>query len=336
LIGAIMSYLVLILTQTATAYIALCAAAAFIAFLLTLRAFQAPSANSEGRTGSRRPFMQRKGAWPLRALAAIMMAAILFIATYLISDPVRDLIRWSPSPASAESAIPSAEEGAAGEGMSSAAQTPPSISLIASDAPDSITGASETAPSAEATAEATVAPTVSPAPLAWRAGHTFQSKDILQRLETLLSGDNRMQVWRLIFTMFKSDPARLLFGIAPSDMREALYPYAEASGASNLAAIINNNNAHNSYLQTILSSGLPGLILWLALAAWAFFPAARKCLNRGVPARSAFLLGFAAACLIMGLAESHYLAQGFVMNLVFFIALGAARTEAADDGQADR
>ena len=279
---ALASCLVLILTQSTSAYIAFCVAVGFVAFCLTYRAFESPDKTK-----------RRSGRAIVRAAAALVAGIAVLALCWVAADAVRDAIRWHPSSSLAE-AIEQAPEP---------------------------TASSEASPEAKPT----VSSKPTKPPFVKNFGRQFSSKNIFNRISEMLNGDNRTRVWVIVAEMLRAEPRRLIFGISPLSLNEALSPYYTGAESRDLMEIIYNNNAHNSYLQTILSTGVPGLILWLIFVVANLLPAVRALMTKRADARIAGPIALCVAALAMAGAESHYFGQQFVVNLAMFASLGCGK-----------
>jgi O-antigen ligase len=74
----------------------------------------------------------------------------------------------------------------------------------------------------------------------------------------------RKAIWTCAGDLIRENP---FFGVGTGDGQDALQQ-AYARRKFHLAAMYNRYNAHNQYLQTIVCSGVAGLMLWLVSISW--------------------------------------------------------------------
>ena len=125
-------------------------------------------------------------------------------------------------------------------------------------------------------------------------------------MDRLSSG--RWHIWELALKAVSENAGTLLWG--KGIVQPMIY-------------VTENEHCHNIYLQALLESGIPGLLLWLALVGLFVFHAFRLLKNRDLPfwQRIAGLPGL--ALLISETVESNTLVSlGFLNMTVLYFSMG--------------
>ena len=148
--------------------------------------------------------------------------------------------------------------------------------------------------------------------------------DKIQRM--LNAKDGRNRIWSIVLRYFKENPRSLLTGVSPDSSSTALQ-YILKDNPPSLSTEISLGGIHNSYLEMILSVGLPGFLLWMLLFGLMIARVVRVSLKEVKPGLDgAILMGIVFACLVMAFAESVFFGvfNHCLQNYLFFFGLGGA------------
>ncbi len=103
--------------------------------------------------------------------------------------------------------------------------------------------------------------------LAANAGSLYASDNALKRFQTLSSGEQtvRLKIWEASWTSIKKSP---IIGYGSGDTKDILRPVYDEIDYSKGAK--KNQNSHNQYLETWLSIGIIGLLIFMTggVSAW--------------------------------------------------------------------
>lgn len=302
LIPAVMSMVVIVLSQSRTSRYALLAVLAAAAF-----------------DGVRRALCRRNVAAGL--LAAVLAGAVVLGGGYWGADRMTRaaiahynqlaydaaLQAALAEQAEAQQAEPSAEETTAAE-----EPTEPSAEEMTAEAP--VEPSAEEAPveavepSAEEVSEASVEATAEP------TAPEIQISEVQARelANTDGSFSNRTDIWRAVFMLWHDNPKMMMIGNGVNQTGHKIGQYI--SWTDGVAV-------HNAYLQWATDFGLIGLvpqIVFLAIAVWqtirVFFASKR-------PRGALGLCMMAFAGLLIGMMESATLSAMLPINLMFMFAL---------------
>ena len=302
LIPAVMSMVVIVLSQSRTSRYALLAVLAAAAF-----------------DGVRRALCRRNVAAGL--LAAVLAGAVVLGGGYWGADRMTRaaiahynqlaydaaLQAALAEQAEAQQAEPSTEETTAAEEPTepSAEEAPEAqpTELSAEEAP-----VESVEPSAEEVSEASVEATAEP------TAPEIQISEVQARVLANTDGSfsNRTDIWRAVFMLWRDNPKMMMIGNGVNQTGHKIGQYI--SWTDGVAV-------HNAYLQWAADFGLVGLmpqIVFLAIAVWqtirVFFASKR-------PRGALGLCMMAFAGLLIGMMESATLSAMLPINLMFMFAL---------------
>ena len=150
-----------------------------------------------------------------------------------------------------------------------------------------------------------------------------RSRSIVTRARSFatdgLTGSGRTILWR---DAVKMVPAYAVIGCGPEGFSKAFLPYKSEELARS-APQINNESSHNSYLDSVISYGIAGAILYMAIIACVFLllvRARRAAANRGMRLiLTGLTASFAAVC-----AHNIFIYNQIPTGLYFFSFLALA------------
>ncbi|HSF24243.1 MAG TPA: O-antigen ligase family protein, partial [Blastocatellia bacterium] len=134
------------------------------------------------------------------------------------------------------------------------------------------------------------------------------------------TGAGRTILWRDTIRML---PSVVLLGTGPEGFRKAFLAY-KSKDLARLEPTANNESAHNSYLDALISYGLPGALLYLAMIASAgslFLKARRRTTDRTIRLVITGLLSSLAAVLV----HNFFIYNQISTGLYFFGVLAFAQ-----------
>ena len=143
------------------------------------------------------------------------------------------------------------------------------------------------------------------------------------------TGAGRTILWRDSLKML---PAVALLGTGPEGFRKAFLAY-KSKDLARLAPTTNNENPHNSYLDALISYGLPGAALYFAMIASAFslFVKARRDTDR----RMSLVITGLLSSFVAVLVHNFFIYNQIATGLYFFGFLALAQV-LTNIGPADR
>jgi hypothetical protein len=143
----------------------------------------------------------------------------------------------------------------------------------------------------------------------------WQARELIHGRPETFFGSNRIFVWQEAVSVLTDRP---LLGSGPATFHLALSEEFQAESRGQFGVIF--DTAHNIYLQTAITLGIPALLALLTFLATLFFPAIKAAFNYPI------LLAF-------GIAALGYLIQGFfqvdtpIDRPLLWLALGVVASE---------
>lgn len=140
-----------------------------------------------------------------------------------------------------------------------------------------------------------------------------QPREILTELGDF---NQRNEVWAATFRAIADNPRLLLLGSGSNNVMRAVLPYSTG---------IDYPHLHNSFLQILVSMGLPGLLLFLAFLAMVVWRSVKLFLglDAQAPLADRFLPVTLLCCLIVMLVESQFvMTYQYLFDPLFFLVAG--------------
>lgn len=163
---------------------------------------------------------------------------------------------------------------------------------------------------AQNTAQAETLPTPSPQP---EAGGSVPRKEL--NLDTIVTLSNRLPIYRATLQIVADEPGILLTGMNETSIPSRLRQYLGHE----------QSHTHNAYLQTLLITGLPGLLMALLMTAMMARMGIRLFFSRQPEATLADrVLAVAVGAMFLHSMMEHYLFVDnySILNLLFFLMAG--------------
>lgn len=136
------------------------------------------------------------------------------------------------------------------------------------------------------------------------------SRDIMNDLATMTG---RTRIYQNIFRLIREQPRVLLTGILNSEIVQVLRQYTGAE------------HAHNSYLQTLLNMGLPGLLMAVFFTIRAVWVSIKLIFSRKAKFADQLLAVILLAFLVGTIPESYLFTEYLtIANMPFFLVFGYA------------
>lgn len=135
-------------------------------------------------------------------------------------------------------------------------------------------------------------------------------------LQDLQTANGRTDIWLAAYTALREEPLLLLRGTLYEHSMSAVLPYLQSG--------LPFSHMHNSFLQTLISVGLPGFLLLLAALVCFARHSIRLLFFRGSQSlASRFLPSVLVACLIISMLEAmFFMTDQWLYNAVFFLVAG--------------
>jgi O-antigen ligase/tetratricopeptide (TPR) repeat protein len=149
------------------------------------------------------------------------------------------------------------------------------------------------------------------------------SRSIALRARSLINentGAGRTLLWRDSMKMVKD---YAVIGCGPEGFRKAFLPY-KSDELARLAPETNNESSHNSFIDAVLSYGLGGGMLYVAIIASSFsllFSARRRASDRGARMIASSLVSSLAAVVV----HNFFIFDQISTGLYFFVFAGLAQ-----------
>ena len=149
----------------------------------------------------------------------------------------------------------------------------------------------------------------------------IETRGFSQDAETLTG---RTDVYQSVFTVLRENPSILWKGSMEQKAMELVNDVLKAPEIY--------GHAHNSFLHTLLITGIPGLLISLAFCGLIILQGARLFFARpsGVPLSSQIWVLLAAALLVSSMMEHFLFSQNMFLAYIFFFASGMVTSSAKD------
>ncbi len=183
------------------------------------------------------------------------------------------------------------------------------VAGLAEEAQETPATALAPAPTAAPTAEQTAAPTADPTEAPKKKAQ-IAVRDIMDDLGTFSA---RTEIWQAGLQYIKDRPITLLIGSADSDVARVPNRYLGR----------NVYHMHNTWMEMLLLTGVPGSLMYLFLILSVLWAGFRLLRAKGQAVHMQYLAIVPVFPLINGLMEIYPCVSGNVVDIMFFIVCGA-------------
>ena len=136
--------------------------------------------------------------------------------------------------------------------------------------------------------------------------------------DNILNLGGRNLVWKCVISLLHMQPERLLHGSLDNEYMTMINIFISATDPGAIVA-----NTHNFFLETLMLTGLPGLLLALAFTLILVWRMVRVFFAAGAELSVKLLTLPLATVLLKNMGETTLLRYDDITNYVFFLAAGA-------------